>query len=160
MAFTEKRLAGPTAPSATTETIVYTCPASPTTSTIIKQIIVCNTSASAATFNMSLVPSGGSAGTANRLFSSVPIAGNETIFLDVSQSMVSGDFVSFNNSAANITVTISGIENSGSMVISGLADSAVTTAKIADSNITAAKLGPNVLLGNNQAGAIILMEMM
>ena len=33
----------------------------------------------------------------------------------------------------------------------------VTTSKIADSNVTAAKLGPNVLLGNNQAGAIILM---
>jgi hypothetical protein len=46
------------------------------------------------------------------------------------------------------------------MVVSGLADSAVTTAKIADSNITAAKLGPNAFLSNNQAGAIMLMEMM
>jgi len=46
------------------------------------------------------------------------------------------------------------------MVVSGLADSAVTTAKIADSNITASKLGPDAFLANNQAGAIITMEMM
>jgi hypothetical protein len=57
-------------------------------------------------------------------------------------------------------VTISGVENAGAMVVSGLADSAVTTAKIADSNVTAAKLGPNAFIANAQAGAIVLMEMM
>jgi hypothetical protein len=74
--------------------------------------------------------------------------------------MTAGDFISAYSSVSGVTVTISGVENAGGMVISGLADSAVTTAKIADGNITGSKLGPNAFLSNNQAGAIILMEMM
>lgn len=160
MAFTEKRLSGPTSLSATTETTLYTCPTAQATTTMIKQIVVCNTGVNPITFNLSLVPFGGSASAANRLFSSLSVAANETVFLDVSQVMTSGDFISAYSSAANVVVTISGVENAGGMVISGLADSAVTTAKIADSNVTAAKLSQNALLSNNQAGAIILMEMM
>lgn len=161
MAFTEKRLSGPTSLSATTETTLYTCPTAQATTTIIKQIVVCNTGASAITLNLSLVPSGGATpSSGNRLFSSLSVAANETVFLDVSQVMTSGDFISAYSSAANVVVTISGVENAGGMVISGLADSAVTTAKIADANVTAAKLSQNALLSNNQAGAIILMEMM
>lgn len=162
MAFTEKRLSGPSALTANTETTLYTCPTAQTTTTMVKQFVVTNTSASAgATFNLSLVPVTQTAGTANRLFNSLAIAANETILLDVSQVMTSGDFISARSSAGStINVTISGVENAGGMVVSGLADSAVTTAKIADSNITAAKLGPNAFLSNNQAGAIMLMEMM
>ena len=160
MAFIEKRLSGPTSLSATTETTLYTCPTAQSTTTMIKQIVVCNTGINPITFNLSLVPYGGSASATNRLFSALSVAANETIFLDVSQVMTSGDFISAYSSAANVVVTISGVENAGGMVISGLADSAVTTAKIADANVTAAKLSQNALLSNNQAGAIILMEMM
>jgi hypothetical protein len=161
MAFTEKRLSGPTALTANTETTLYTCPTAQTTTALIKQFVVTNTSGSASTINISLVPSGGSAGASNRLFNSLSVGANETILLDVSQVMTSGDFISVKSGVgATINFTVSGIENAGGMVISGLADGAVTTSKIADSNVTAAKLGPNVLLGNNQAGAIILMEMM
>jgi hypothetical protein len=158
VAFTEKRLSGPTNLSATTETTLYTVPVS--TSAIIKQIVICNTNATNITFSLSLVPYGASAGTSNRLFSSLSVAANETIFLDVSQSMTAGDFISAYSSSTGVTVTISGVENAGGMVISGLSDNAVTTAKIADGNITGSKLGPNAFLSNNQAGAIILMEMM
>jgi hypothetical protein len=162
MAFTEKRLSGPAVLTANTETNLYTCPTAQTTTTMIKQFVVTNTSASAtATISISLVPVTQTAGTANRLFNSLSLAANETVLLDVSQVMTSGDFISAKSSASStINVTISGVENAGGMVVSGLADSAVTTAKIADSNITAAKLGPNAFLSNNQAGAIMLMEMM
>lgn len=161
MAFTEKRLSGPTVLVANTETTLYTCPTAQTTTTMIKQFIVTNTSASATTFALSLVPVTGTAGTANRLFNSLALLANETILLDVSQVMTSGDFISARSATGStVNVTISGIENAGGMVVSGLADSAVTTAKIADSNVTASKLGPNAFLSNNQAGAIMLMEMM
>ena len=160
MAFTEKRLSGPTVLVADTETTLYTCPTSQTTTTMVKQIVVTNTG-SATTFALSLVPVAGTAGTANRLFNSLAIAANETVILDVSQVMTSGDFISARSAVgATVNVTISGVENAGAMVVSGLADSAVTTAKIADSNVTAAKLGPNAFLANSQAGAIMLMEMM
>ena len=165
MAFTEKRLLSasgqsPVALSANTETTLYTCPTAQTTTTVLKQIVVTNTGGSATTFSISLVPSGGTAGTANRLFSSVSISANETIILDVSQILTSGDFISALAAASGINITMSGVENAGGMVISGLADGAVTTAKIADSNVTAAKLGPDAFIANNQAGAIVLMEMM
>ena len=160
MAFTEKRLSGPTVLTANTETTLYTCPTSQTTTTMVKQIMVTNTGTST-TFALSLVPVTGTAGTANRLFNSLTLAASETVILDVSQVMTSGDFISAKSAVgATVNVTISGIENAGAMVISGLADSAVTTEKVADSNITAAKLGPNAFLSNGQAGAIILMEMM
>lgn len=160
MAFTEKRLAGPSALTANTETTVYTCPISPTTTTMLKQVVVTNIG-SATTFDMSLVPSGNAAGNSNRLFSALAIPAGETVILDLSQVMTSGDFISVKSGAgSSVNVTLSGVENAGAMIISGLADGTVTTAKIADSNVTAAKLGPNVLLGNNQAGAIVTMEMM
>ena len=160
MAFTEKRLSGPTSLTANTETTLYICPTAQTTTTIVKQIVVTNTG-SATTFNLSLVPVAGTAGTGNRLFNSLAVAANETILLDVSQVMTSGDFISARSGAGStVNVTISGVENAGAMVVSGLADSAVTTAKLADSNVTAAKLGPNAFLSNAQAGAIMLMEMM
>ena len=160
MAFTEKRLAGPTALSANTDTTIYTCPTAQTTTTLVKQIVVTNTGVSATVFWVSLVPTGASVSAANRLFNNVAIAANETIILDVSQVMTSGDFLSARATAAGVNITVSGVENAGGMVISGLADNAVTTAKIADSNVTAAKLGPDAFIANNQAGAIVLMEMM
>jgi hypothetical protein len=161
MAFTEKILVPTRTLSVNTETNIYTCPTAQTTSAIIKQIIVCNTSsASACTFDLSLVPSGGSAGSSNRVFSGVTIPTNETVIFDLSQVMTSGDFLSARLSTNATTITVSGIESAGAMVISGLADGAVTTDKIADSNVTADKLGPDAFLANAQAGAIILMEMM
>lgn len=160
MAFTEKRLAGPTALTANTDTTLYTCPTNVTTTTMLKQIIATNTSASATTISVSLVPTGGSVGTTNRIFSSVTLGANESLLLDVSQVMTSGDFLSARAAASGVNFTVSGVENAGGMVVSGLADNAVTTAKIADSNVTAAKLGPDAFIANNQAGAIVLMEMM
>lgn len=167
MAYTEKRLfnssSGITSPyalPADTDTTVYTCPTAQTTTTLVKQIVMTNTVASATVFWISLVPVSGTVGATNRLFNNVSIAANETVILDVSQVMTSGDFISAKATAAGVNITISGVENAGAMVLSGLADSAVTTAKIADSNVTAAKLGPNAFLSNAQAGAIMLMEMM
>jgi len=140
MAFTEKRLAGPTALTANTETNLYVCPTAQTTTTLIKQVLVTNTG-SATTFDLSLVPQGGTAGTTNRLFSALALSANETVLLDVSQVMSSGDFISTKSGAGStVNVTISGVENSGLMVISGLADSAVTTAKIADLNVATSKI--------------------
>lgn len=160
MAFTEKRLAGPTPLTSSVETTIYTCPTAQTTVTTIKQIVITNTGVSASAISISLVPSGGTAGTGNRIFNTVPLSANETLILDVSQVMNSGDFLSFLTTTSGVNITISGIESAGGMVVSGLADNAVTTSKVLDSNITAAKLGPDAFLANNQAGAIVLMEMM
>ena len=164
MAFTEKRLAGPTAISNFTQTSLYTCPTNQTTTALVKQIMLTNTASSEAkTVYLNLVPSGQVVTNSNQILSNVSIPANETVILDLEQVMTSGDLLSVysqGSSGSLLNVTISGIENAGGMVVSGLADNAVTTAKIADSNVTAAKLGPDAFIANNQAGAIVLMEMM
>jgi hypothetical protein len=161
MAFTEKRLAGPVALTSTTMTTVYTCPSSPTTTAILKQMILTNTAVSEAfNVNVYLVPAGFGWSTTNLIFNGLSIPVNETLIVDLSQVMEPGDSVLLYSSTSGVNVTISGVENAGGMVVSGLADGAVTTTKIADSNVTASKLGPDAFLANNQAGAIITMEMM
>lgn len=158
MAFTEKRLAGPIQVNTGQTSTLYTCNTSVTTSTMVKQIIVCNLGATNANFNINLVPQGNTVATNNRIFSNTLISTNETLILDVSQVMTSGDFLSFTAAGANVSVTISGVENQGGMVLAGLADNSVTTTKIANSNITSAKLGPNAFLANPSVGAIVTME--
>lgn len=160
MAFTERRLAGPTVPASTTETTIYTCNTSVQTTTLIKQIMACYTGAGNTALSISIVPYGNTAGSNNRIFSNTVISANETILLDVSQVLTSGDFISVLSNTGNTTITVSGIENQGGMVLAGLADSAVTTTKIADRNVTSAKLGQNAFLSNDSTGAIFMMETM
>lgn len=160
MAFTEKRLAGPTVPTANTETAIYTCNTSVQTTTLIKQVMACYTGTGNTSLSISIVPYGNVAGSNNRIFSNTVLSANETILLDVSQVLTSGDFISVLSNTGNTTITVSGIENQGGMVLAGLADSAVTTTKIADRNVTSAKLGQNAFLSNDSTGAIFMMETM
>lgn len=106
--YTEKKLAQ-NAENSTSETTIYTVPAS--TTTVVKQIIVANTTGSAANYSLSLVPSGGAAGAANRILAVVSHAANSTTIYNLSQVMATGDFISIlQGTAAAITVTISGVE--------------------------------------------------
>jgi len=93
----------------TGETTQYTTAVS--TTTIVKNIVICNTTATERTLSLSAVPSGNSAGTANRILASYPIAPYLTAFIDVHIVLETGDFLSSIASAASaITVTISGLE--------------------------------------------------
>jgi hypothetical protein len=93
----------------TTATTLYTAPAS--TTTIIKNIIICNTTATDATLTLSLVPSGGSAGTTNRIMSALVIKANDTVAMDLSGLLSTGDFISaLQGTSAALTVHISGVE--------------------------------------------------
>jgi hypothetical protein len=106
--YTEKQLAQ-NAQASTSETTIYTVPAS--TTTIVKQIIICNTTGSAADYSLSIVPSGGSAGDSNRILKLVSFAANSTTVYDLSQVMATGGFISIlQGTSAAVTVTISGVE--------------------------------------------------
>ena len=106
--YTEKQLAQ-NAQANTTETTVYTTPAS--TTCIIKQIIVANTTGSAANYSISIVASGGTAGDTNRIVKTVSFAANSTTIYDLTQVMATGGFISIlQGTASAITVTISGVE--------------------------------------------------
>lgn len=107
MAYTPKRLY--TGQPASTETTLYTTPAS--TTTIIKSITMVNTTAGSANVSLSIVPSGDTASTANRVISSLPLAGNATVMFENIGMMNAGDFISaLQGTASAISIHISGVE--------------------------------------------------
>jgi hypothetical protein len=88
---------------------VYTAPAS--TKTIVKEIVACNTTASPITFDLALVPNGGTAGPTNQIIFGHIIPANTTVSYTYSQVLATGAFISAKASAAtSLTVTVSGVE--------------------------------------------------
>lgn len=98
MATTSKALARTAA--ATSNTTLYTVPGS--TVTIVTNIVVTNTAASAGTFTLNLN------GTA--LLSGVAIAANTTAFFDLKQTLAATQTISGLASATTINFHISGVE--------------------------------------------------
>lgn len=108
MALTQKRLFGPSAAvtSATDDaTGRYLVPA--LTTTIIKQIILCNTAATAATVKVAV---GTTATAANRIISDLSLSANETISFNCSLVMSAAEKLFFTASAVTVTITVNGVE--------------------------------------------------
>ena len=90
---------------------VYVVPAA--TSTIVKQIVLCNTTASNATVDIHLVACGGTAGVVNALIYNMAVDAQSTMFVNVAAVMGVGDFISAKaNVAAAVTMHTFGIEES------------------------------------------------
>lgn len=86
--------------------VLYTSPAN--TETYIRDITVCNTTASAVTFYISLVPSGGTAGASNAIFYSNSLAAYTTIQWTGFQVINSGGTIQGYASSTGCTFNISG----------------------------------------------------
>jgi hypothetical protein len=87
----------------------YTVPAA--TSTIVKEIVVCNTTGAAVNFTMSFVASGGTASAANNVVSQEAIPAYSTVIYTFSQILATGGFISMlASAAAALTVTAAGVE--------------------------------------------------
>jgi hypothetical protein len=69
------KVLGQAAPSATTETTLYTVPAS--TSAVVSTLTVCNRSATATTFRISITVGGGATADKDYLYYDTPIGGND-----------------------------------------------------------------------------------
>lgn len=85
---------------------LYTVPANQQMA--IVDIEICNTSAVPATFYISLVPNGGTAGASNALFYAAPINGNTTVQWTGQQVLSAGGFVAGYASATTVTFKIGG----------------------------------------------------
>jgi hypothetical protein len=94
---------------ATAATTQYTVPAS--RQDVIKDYEVCNTTGAAITFTFNVVPTGGSASTANQVLSSASIPANQTFHWTGTIVMNAGDFLSTAASATGLTLTVSGLES-------------------------------------------------
>lgn len=91
------------------ETTVYTVPSNKAAK-ILKGVIA-NTSAAAVTVSVSVVPSGGTAGSANRVLTGFSLAAGDSTVLTELEGIELGqnDFISVNASAGSaIAVTLSG----------------------------------------------------
>jgi glucose-6-phosphate dehydrogenase assembly protein OpcA len=90
MAISVKTL-GQVATSATTETTLYTVPAS--TTTIVSSLYVCNRGSSATTFRVSIAVGGGATANKDYLYYDVAIAGNDTFVATVGVTLTATDII-------------------------------------------------------------------
>lgn len=92
----------------TTETTVYTCPASATAT--ISAASVANNSNAPITIQVSVVKAGGTAGTANRA-AIVPLRAYDSVRLDeiIGHSFAPGDFISALASVAGGSIVVSAV---------------------------------------------------
>lgn len=87
----------------------YTVPAAITT--IVKELILCNTDVIVNTVVLHIIPSAGSALVANQIFKNISLQAGETKIFGLSQVLSAGAFVQASASvAAVVSLTISGVE--------------------------------------------------
>ena len=108
MPLLEKRL-DQSYPNATTDTIVYTVPSS--TRTIVKNIVICNTTTEAINVRIFAVPVGLSAGVSTAIFYDYEIPKNFTFTKNMYLILhTEGDTIVVYVSAQGVTFTVSGAE--------------------------------------------------
>ena len=107
MAIIQKRIAGPAQLTASSATY-YTCPSA--TVTIVKQIILTNTTASSKTATVRIYTTGTETNTFD-ILSAITLAANETLAFNCSIVMVATETIkAFASSATSVNLTVSGIE--------------------------------------------------
>jgi hypothetical protein len=79
--------------------------------TIVKNIIVCNTTNTTATFDLHTVATGGTAAATNQVFSDFAVQGDETVSIDVSLVLAKNETVqALQVTSGALTLTVSGVE--------------------------------------------------
>ena len=107
MAYSYKVLAQ-SAPSATTNTNVYTVPAG--TQAIVSSITVANRSASGTTFRIAIRPAGATLANQHYIAYDVTLAPNDTTILTIGITLAATDVVTVYASTANLSFNIFGSE--------------------------------------------------
>lgn len=108
MSILQKRLSGPSQLGTTTATL-YTVPSS--TTTIVKQILLTNTTGSAKTATIRIVPSGATEGAQHDILSAISMSANETISFNCSVVMTAGDTIcGLASAGTSVNCLISGVE--------------------------------------------------
>lgn len=92
------------AATTTTTTVLYTVPAS--TTAIVSNIIITNTAGSAGTFTLALGPSG----TQVAIATTVAIAANSIVTLDIKQPLLTTNTITGGASATTINFSIGGVQ--------------------------------------------------
>lgn len=103
-----KRILGQAALAATTLTDIYTVPAS--TQTIVSSIFVCNRSAAARTFRISLAIGGAADTPAQYIYYDVALPKDTTFVSTTGITLNAGDKIRAYASGTNVSVNVVGVE--------------------------------------------------
>lgn len=96
------------APSATTNTTLYTVPAA--TATVISTITICNRASSQGTYRIAIRPGGASLANTHYIAFDVPIQANDTTALTLGITLAATDVVTVYASSADFTFGLFGSE--------------------------------------------------
>lgn len=102
------KVLGQAAPSATTDTNVYTVPAS--TEAVISTIVIANRAATGGTFRLAVRPDGAAISNSHYLAYGTAIAANDSVNLTLGITINAGDVITVYCSSADMSVNIFGTE--------------------------------------------------
>ena len=102
------KVLGQSAPAATTNTTLYTCPSA--TQVVSSSIVICNRGAAAATFRIAVRPNAASLADQHYVFYDSPILGNETLSVSIGLTIDAADLVVVYASTADLSFTLFGSE--------------------------------------------------
>ena len=105
---TAYKVLGQSAPSATTETDVYTVPAS--TEAVVSTIFLCNRGSTAATYRIAVRPDGATLANQHYLAYDAIILGNDSVAITVGTTMNAADIITVYASTANLSFNVFGSE--------------------------------------------------
>lgn len=102
------KVLGQSAPSATTNTDVYTVPAA--TEAVISSIVVANRSGSSATYRIAVRPDGAAISNEHYIAYDVTVGGNDSTSLSLGLTMDAADIITVYGSSANLSFGVFGSE--------------------------------------------------
>ena len=143
MPFVETRLISPTTLTTSASSVLYTVPTG--YSAIIKQLVVTNITGTAATFTFYI----GAASASNALFSGTSVAANDTVIINLSQVLSTGEVLrALASTGSALNLTVSGVINDGPLASTAtyIADNAITVNKIADGSVTNSKIADGAIM--------------
>jgi len=105
---TSYKVLGQVAPSATTDTTVYTVPSA--TEAVISTIVIASRAATAGTFRLAVRPNGAAIADQHYLAYDVPIAANDSTTLTLGLTLGAADVITAYCSSADISINIFGTE--------------------------------------------------
>lgn len=108
---TSYKILGQSNPAATTETVLYTAPVSPATAAVASSIVICNQTATAATYRIAVRPAADGATTAKHwIVYGATVAASDSTVLTMGVTIASGDTVRVYASTANLSFSLFGSE--------------------------------------------------
>ena len=107
---TVRKVLGQAAPAATTDTTLYTVPAS--TSAVISTLTVANRGSSTTTFRVAVQPAGATLSNVHYLYFDVEIPGRDTFAATLGVTLAATDVVTVHGGSADLSFSLFGEETS------------------------------------------------